>query len=55
MFSAFKLINMESARHDYQNKLITASFYKNKPEQSKQIMLILIRIDLPYFPENQFH
>lgn len=36
MFSAFKLINMESARHDYENKLSSASFYKNKPEQTKQ-------------------
>lgn len=55
MFSAFKLINMESAQHDYQNKLISTSFYKNKPEQSKQITLILVRIDLPYFPDSKFH
>lgn len=46
---------MESAQHDYQNKLRSASFYKNKPEQSKQIMPILIRTDSPYFLDNKIH
>lgn len=41
----------QSAWHDYQNKLTSASFYKNKPEPSKQITLI--PIDLPYFPGQQ--